>query len=243
MSFRRRSYVTETVANVGIGEGADEFSEEVASAEDGDSGTGVGNIIVFKKQNFGATNKEPCTGTHKPGHSNKSLSVVGTKRNDGFQCPVLYWKVKYVSRLQYLWHNMKKGSIEIPDFVAEHDEVLEKRPLTDYGIEPVPLHFTGLPSNSFTYGRYEDKWTSGSGNFDGSFAQGELQIASIIPGSSREISLAETRFGNINQAESYKCSQSLPVAKKKVKAFEGPSNFKAIETHKESCSVKLEPLQ
>lgn len=73
----------------------------------------------------------------------------------------LYWKVNYVSRLQYLWHDMKKGSVEIPDFVAEHDEVLEKRPLTDYGIEPDPLHFTGLPSNSFTYGRYEDRWTSG----------------------------------------------------------------------------------
>ncbi|KAI3750337.1 hypothetical protein L2E82_20971 [Cichorium intybus] len=72
----------------------------------------------------------------------------------------LYWKVKYVSRLQYLWEDMKKGSIEIPDFVAEHDEVLENRPLTDYGIEPDPLHFTGLPSNSFSYGRYEDRWTS-----------------------------------------------------------------------------------
>ncbi|PWA79607.1 SEC14 cytosolic factor family protein / phosphoglyceride transfer family protein [Artemisia annua] len=64
----------------------------------------------------------------------------------------LYWKVKYVSRLQCRWHDMKKGSIEIPDFVAEHDEVLEKRPRTDYGIEPDPLHFTELPSNSFTYG-------------------------------------------------------------------------------------------
>ena len=61
--------------------------------------------------------------------------------------------MKYVSRLQYLLHDMKKGSIEIPDFVAEHDEVLEKRPLTDYGIEPDPLYFTGLSSNSFTYGR------------------------------------------------------------------------------------------
>ena len=73
----------------------------------------------------------------------------------------LCWEVKYVSHLQYLWHDMKKGSIEIPDFVAEHDEVLEKRPLTDYGIEPDPLYFTGLSSNSFTYGRYEDRWTSG----------------------------------------------------------------------------------
>lgn len=70
----------------------------------------------------------------------------------------LYWKVKYVSRLQYLWHDMKKGSIEIPDFVVEHDHVLEHRPLTDYGIEPDPLHFTGLPSTTIPYGRYEDRW-------------------------------------------------------------------------------------
>lgn len=53
---------------------------------------------------------------------------------------------------------MKKGSIEIPEFVVEHDDVLENRPLTDYGIEPDPLHFTGLPSNNIPYGRYEDRW-------------------------------------------------------------------------------------
>ena len=37
-----KSYVSKTVADVGIGEGADEFSEGVASAKDGDSRTGVG---------------------------------------------------------------------------------------------------------------------------------------------------------------------------------------------------------
>ena len=42
MSSRRKSYVSKTVADVGIRDGADEFSEGVASAEDGDSGTGVG---------------------------------------------------------------------------------------------------------------------------------------------------------------------------------------------------------
>lgn len=56
---------------------------------------------------------------------------------------------------------MKKGSIEIPDFVVEHDDVLEHRPLTDYGIEPDPLHFTGLPANNIPYGgRYEDQLMS-----------------------------------------------------------------------------------
>ncbi|KAL9261207.1 Ganglioside-induced differentiation-associated protein 2-like protein [Drosera capensis] len=54
----------------------------------------------------------------------------------------LYWKVKYVSRLQYLWDDIKKEEIEIPDFVKKHDNILEHRPLTDYGIEPDPLHLT-----------------------------------------------------------------------------------------------------
>ncbi|XP_022747472.1 ganglioside-induced differentiation-associated protein 2 isoform X2 [Durio zibethinus] len=54
----------------------------------------------------------------------------------------LYWKIKYVSRLQYLWDDIKKGEVEIPEFVQNHDKVLEHRPLTDYGIEPDPLHLT-----------------------------------------------------------------------------------------------------
>ncbi|CAM8908698.1 unnamed protein product [Rhodiola kirilowii] len=50
----------------------------------------------------------------------------------------LYWKVKYISHLQYLWEHIKKGDIEIPEFVQKHDDILEQRPLTDYGIEPDP---------------------------------------------------------------------------------------------------------
>ncbi|KAK3006910.1 hypothetical protein RJ639_017290 [Escallonia herrerae] len=72
----------------------------------------------------------------------------------------LYWKIKYVSRLQYLWEDMKKGELEIPEFVSDHDDVLEHRPLTDYGIEPDPLRLTGIPSTPYSYGRYEDVWTS-----------------------------------------------------------------------------------
>lgn len=72
----------------------------------------------------------------------------------------IYWKIQYVSRLQYLWDGMKKGDIDIPDFVQEHDDVLEHRPLTDYGIEPDPLHLAGFPSATYPYGRYEDRWTS-----------------------------------------------------------------------------------
>lgn len=70
----------------------------------------------------------------------------------------LYWKIKYVSRLQYLWDDIKKGQVEIPELVQRHDDVLEHRPLTDYGIEPDTLHITEVPSVDYSFGRYEDKW-------------------------------------------------------------------------------------
>ncbi|GAV91457.1 CRAL_TRIO_2 domain-containing protein [Cephalotus follicularis] len=69
----------------------------------------------------------------------------------------LYWKIKYVSRLQYLWEDIKKCELEIPEFVLSHDKVLEHRPLTDYGIEPDPLHFTEMPTTAYSFGRYEEK--------------------------------------------------------------------------------------
>ncbi|VAH85207.1 unnamed protein product [Triticum turgidum subsp. durum] len=71
----------------------------------------------------------------------------------------LYWKIKYVSRLEYLWGDIKKGEVEIPDFVTEHDKILEHRPLTDYGIEPDPLHLADIPAAGYSLGRYEDKWS------------------------------------------------------------------------------------
>ncbi|XP_021908720.1 ganglioside-induced differentiation-associated protein 2 [Carica papaya] len=72
----------------------------------------------------------------------------------------LYWKIKYVSRLEYLWDNIKKGEVDIPEFVKDHDAILEHRPLTDYGIEPDPLHLTEMPSTGFSLGRYEERWAS-----------------------------------------------------------------------------------
>ncbi|WOL15914.1 hypothetical protein Cni_G24695 [Canna indica] len=74
----------------------------------------------------------------------------------------LYWKTKYVSRLQYLWDDIKRGQVEIPEFVQKHDDVLEHRPLTDYGIEPDPLHLTEVPTMEYSLGRYENKWASRS---------------------------------------------------------------------------------
>ncbi|KAL9239997.1 hypothetical protein vseg_014264 [Gypsophila vaccaria] len=72
----------------------------------------------------------------------------------------LYWKIKYVSRLQYLWDYIKKGEVEIPEFVKNHDDILENRPLTDYGIEPDPLHLTEIPSTPHSFGRYQERWAS-----------------------------------------------------------------------------------
>lgn len=72
----------------------------------------------------------------------------------------LYWKLKYVSRLQYLWDDIKKGEIEIPEFVRNHDDILEHRPLTDYGIEPDPFHLTGMPSVAYSFGKYEERWAA-----------------------------------------------------------------------------------
>lgn len=51
----------------------------------------------------------------------------------------LYSKVKYVSRLEFLWGHIKRKEIEIPEFVSDHDEGLDSyhhpRPFTDYGLE------------------------------------------------------------------------------------------------------------
>ncbi|CAN1782056.1 Ganglioside-induced differentiation-associated protein 2 [Linum perenne] len=49
----------------------------------------------------------------------------------------LYEKVKYVSRLEFAWDNVRKGEMEVPEFVVEHEEELEYRPVTtlDYGME------------------------------------------------------------------------------------------------------------
>ncbi|KAL0555050.1 hypothetical protein IC582_008982 [Cucumis melo] len=77
-----------------------------------------------------------------------------------FLVNILYWKIKYVSRLQYLSEDIKKGEVEIPDFVKSHDEVLEHRPLTDYGIEPDSLNVTEVPYSANSVWRYEERWMS-----------------------------------------------------------------------------------
>ncbi|CAN6698874.1 unnamed protein product [Malus baccata var. baccata] len=47
----------------------------------------------------------------------------------------VYGKLRYVSRLDYLWEHVRRNEIEVPDFVYDHDEDLEHRPMMDYGLE------------------------------------------------------------------------------------------------------------
>lgn len=98
-------------------------------------------------------------------HSLSSLFFPSFERDTTGRSPVflwcsLYWKIKYVSRLQYLWDDIKKGELEIPEFVQKHDDILERRPLTDYGIEPDPLHLSQMPPTAYSFGRHDSGWSS-----------------------------------------------------------------------------------
>ncbi|KAK8512593.1 hypothetical protein V6N13_082869 [Hibiscus sabdariffa] len=47
----------------------------------------------------------------------------------------LYSKLKYVSRLEFLWDHVRRQEIKVPEFVHDHDDELEYRPMMDYGLE------------------------------------------------------------------------------------------------------------
>ncbi|XP_047318058.1 rho GTPase-activating protein 68F-like [Impatiens glandulifera] len=58
----------------------------------------------------------------------------------------LYEKLNYVSRLDYLWDHIKRNGIEIPEFVQDHDDDLEYRPMMDYGQESDHPRVYGAPA-------------------------------------------------------------------------------------------------
>lgn len=60
-------------------------------------------------------------------------------------CIRFYSKLQYISRIEFLWDDIKKGQVEVPEFVHEHDQELENRPLMDYGFEADPLAYAGGP--------------------------------------------------------------------------------------------------
>ncbi|XP_010531130.1 PREDICTED: ganglioside-induced differentiation-associated protein 2 [Tarenaya hassleriana] len=47
----------------------------------------------------------------------------------------LYGKVRYISRVDYLWEQVRRNEAEMPEFVYDHDDDLEYRPMMDYGLE------------------------------------------------------------------------------------------------------------
>ncbi|XP_059623405.1 uncharacterized protein LOC132266530 [Cornus florida] len=65
-----------------------------------------------------------------------------------------YGKLKYVSRLDYLWEHVRRNEIEVPDFVYDHDEELEYRPMMDYGLESDHPRVYGAPAVDSTVPTY-----------------------------------------------------------------------------------------
>ena len=51
-----------------------------------------------------------------------------------------------MSRLDYLWEHVRRNEIEVPEFVYDHDEDLEYRPMMDYGLESDHARVYGAPA-------------------------------------------------------------------------------------------------
>ncbi|KAL2509062.1 CRAL-TRIO domain-containing protein [Forsythia ovata] len=63
---------------------------------------------------------------------------------------VLYWKVRYMNRLKYLWDNVRRKEIEIPEFIYEYEEQLEYQyPTMEYGLESDHPRANGAPRTCF----------------------------------------------------------------------------------------------
>ncbi|EEF31637.1 ganglioside-induced differentiation-associated protein 2 [Ricinus communis] len=58
----------------------------------------------------------------------------------------LYGKLRYISRIDYLWDHVRRNEVEIPEFVHDHDEDLEYRPMMDYGLESDHPRVYGAPA-------------------------------------------------------------------------------------------------
>ncbi|WCJ32744.1 SEC14 cytosolic factor family protein / phosphoglyceride transfer family protein [Euphorbia peplus] len=58
----------------------------------------------------------------------------------------LYGKLTYISRIDYLWDHVRRNDVEVPDFVFDHDEDLEYRPMMDYGLESDHPRVYGAPA-------------------------------------------------------------------------------------------------
>lgn len=51
-----------------------------------------------------------------------------------------------MGRVDNLWEHVRRNEVEVPDFVYDHDEDLEYRPMMDYGLESDHARVYGAPS-------------------------------------------------------------------------------------------------
>lgn len=51
-----------------------------------------------------------------------------------------------MNRLEFLWEHVRRNEIEMPEFVYDHDQELEYRPMLDYGLESDHPRVPGAPS-------------------------------------------------------------------------------------------------
>ncbi|KAK9074795.1 hypothetical protein SSX86_003113 [Deinandra increscens subsp. villosa] len=72
----------------------------------------------------------------------------------------LYGKLKYISRLDYLWDHVSRNKMEIPEFVRDHDEDLEYRPMMDYGVESDHPRVYGAPAVESSVAMYSTRCIS-----------------------------------------------------------------------------------
>eukprot|EP00253_Pinus_taeda_P010374 PITA_10374 len=72
----------------------------------------------------------------------------------------LYCKLKYVNCLEFNCDYIRKGQIEIPYFVYDHDDQLEDRPLMAYVVEIDPFQVYDMPAIGSSDSRYSLRWAS-----------------------------------------------------------------------------------
>ncbi|KAK4791566.1 hypothetical protein SAY86_031979 [Trapa natans] len=70
------------------------------------------------------------------------LATFGRLLLDGW----LYGKLRYVSRLDQLWEQVRRTEIEIPEFVYDHDDDLGQHSVIDYGPESDHPRAYGAPA-------------------------------------------------------------------------------------------------
>lgn len=71
-----------------------------------------------------------------------------------------YGKLRYVSRVDYLWDHVRRNEIDLPEFVYDHDEDLEYRPMMDYGLESDHPRVYGAPSVDYSPSTYSTRCIS-----------------------------------------------------------------------------------